>query len=151
MLGSHLDSSPLSPTSPESGPGSISITSPIPRDGGSGGIVNVIMKLNDLDQRVDKAVDSYWFRRGELEEIVGTCQSCKILEMEVQEREERLEALEENLMQLEMDFNTKVKELKEFVKEQPANSEPGPTNAQNVSKYQAEIEQLRVSSNSKYS
>ncbi|XP_035706822.1 protein outspread isoform X2 [Folsomia candida] len=134
-------STPLSPTSPSSGP--ISLTSPIPspRDGGSG-IVNVIMKLNDLDQRVDKAVDSYWFRRGELE-VIGTCQNCQLLELEVQDREERLDALEENLMHLESDFNNKVKELKEFVKEQPVNAESRPMTAQAVSKYQAEIEQLR--------
>jgi len=139
----RLDASPiLSP-----GSGSVTMTSPVPcspSGGPSGGIVNVIMKLNDLDQRVEKAVDSYWFRRGELEELVGTCQNCKLLEMEVQEREERLEALENNLMKLEMEFSNKVKELKEFVKEQPQPSDPQPTTAQTVNKYQAEIEQLRV-------
>jgi chromosome segregation ATPase len=142
----RLDGSPLL-LSPESG--SVTMTSPIPASpsgpASGSGIVNVIMKLNDLDQRVEKAVDSYWFRRGELEELVGTCQNCRVLEMEVEDREDRLEALENNLMKLEMEFSNKVKELKEFVKEQPEASDPQQTSAQTVNKYQAEIEQLRVS------
>ncbi|ODN06236.1 Protein outspread, partial [Orchesella cincta] len=161
---SRFDKSPLSPSSTTSGaslslPPSASLpTSPtestpgaVTSPGGGntpggrdGGIINVIMKLNDLDQRVEKVTESLWFRRGELEDYVGECQNCKILEMEVRERDERLEVLEGNLKKLELEFDKKMQELREFVKEQPPSSqEASPSYHQATNKYQVEIEQLR--------
>lgn len=161
---SRFDKSPLSPCSTTSGtslslPPSASFpTSPTdstpmgnspaattPTGGKESGIINVIMKLNDLDQRVEKVQESLWFRRGELEDFVGECQNCKILEMEVKERDERLEVLEGNLKKLEMEFDKKMQELREFVKEQPpVPQETSPSYHQSTNKYQVEIEQLRV-------
>ncbi|CAL8123402.1 unnamed protein product [Orchesella dallaii] len=160
---SKFDKSPLSPSSTTSGaslslPPSASLpTSPTestpgavassggstPAGGKDGGIINVIMKLNDLDQRVEKVTESLWFRRGELEDYVGECHNCKILEMEVRERDERLEVLEGNLKKLELEFDKKMQELREFVKEQPSPQEASPSYSQSTNKYQVEIEQLR--------
>lgn len=165
---SRFDKTPMSPTSTTSGaslslppsaslpasptdstpiPGSNNSAATTPTSGGrEGGIISVIMKLNDLDQRVEKVTESLWFRRGELEDYVGgECQNCKILEMEVRERDERLEVLEGNLKKLELEFDKKMQELREFVKEQPpVSQEASPSYSQSSNKYQVEIEQLRV-------
>lgn len=159
---SRFDKSPLSPSSTTSGaslslPPSASLptsptettpilgASPSTPTGRDGGIINVIMKLNDLDQRVEKVAESMWFRRGEMEDYVGECHNCKILEMEVRERDERLEMLEGNLKKLEMEFEKKMQELREFVKEQPPMpQETSPSFTQSTNKYQVEIDQLRV-------
>ncbi len=161
---SRFDKSPMSPSSTASGaslslPPSASLptsptestpimgASPIASTptGRDGGIINVIMKLNDLDQRVEQVTESLWFRRGEMEDYVGECHNCKILEMEVRERDERLEMLEGNLKKLEMEFEKKMQELREFVKEQPPMpQETSPSFTQSTNKYQVEIEQLRV-------
>lgn len=162
---SRFDKSPLSPSSTTSGaslslPPSASLpTSPTASTpvmgassaattptGKESGIISVIMKLNDLDQRVEKVTESLWFRRGEVEDFVGgECQNCKILEMEVRDRDERLEVLEGNLKKLELEFDKKMQELREFMKDQPLPpQENSPSHHQSTNKYQVEIEQLRV-------
>lgn len=119
--------------------------------GDGGGIINVIMKLNDLDQRVEKVVDSCWFRRGEVNQLVEgiseDCENCKLLESYLQEKEEQLIIMDGNLKQLEFEFTCKMKELREFVKDQPSNSETNvvTSTSPSTNKYQVEIEQLRVS------